>query len=40
VADGIIVGSLFVKTIETAYEEEDFLPRLSRQAANLKAAIL
>ncbi len=38
-ADGIVVGSLFVKTIETASEAEPFLPRLAEQVASLKAAI-
>lgn len=39
VADGVVVGSLFVKTIETATEEGDLLPRLVEQVASLKAAI-
>ncbi len=39
-ADGVVIGSLFVKTIETATEEGTLLPRLSQQVANLKATIL
>jgi tryptophan synthase alpha chain len=40
VADGVVVGSLFVKTIETAKQEADILPILYQQTASLKAAIL
>ena len=39
VADGVVVGSLFVKTIETAGEEVDIFPRLAEQVANLKLAV-
>jgi tryptophan synthase alpha chain len=39
-ADGVVVGSLFVKTIETSSEEGTLLPRLSQQVSSLKGAIL
>jgi len=34
-----VIGSLFVKTIETAGEGDSFIPRLTEQVANLKLAI-
>ena len=39
VADGIIVGSLLVKIIETASEGASFLPKLSQQVMSLKEAL-
>jgi tryptophan synthase alpha chain len=38
-ADGIIVGSLFVKIIETASEDDRYLNRLSKQTASLKKVL-
>lgn len=38
-ADGVVVGSLFVETIEMSYEEGDMLQRLASQVDSLKKAI-
>ena len=39
VADGVVVGSLFVKTMEMDAGEGNLLPRLAEQVAGLKLAI-
>ena len=39
VADGVIIGSLFVKTIATASDDPHYLERLSSQVASFKKAL-